>query len=273
MATSTNHSKNSDALSISIKPGRAGLIGVYLVVAAVILRTFVAEDVGTFLPGYLILESVFLVLYTLAWWRPLSLTWLTHVYLVIQSIVTLILLSFKPEFDFVIVLFIPLGYQAALFYTGRLRWVWTGIFVLLTGGSLIIFLGFLEGLSLAPTTMAGEFVVTAYIIVNQETEVAKARSQSLLNELSETNSRLKDYTSQVEELAAIREHNKLAATLRDTVGQIIFSISLTARSAQLLLEREPSRLPAEVSRLQSMTAEALSHLRLLISQLRPPQKL
>jgi len=254
------------------KPGAPGLIGVYLVFAALVARTFTSADVGTLLRRYLGLESLFLVLFTAAWWRPRSPGWLIHVYFAVQSSIVLVLLSFNPEFDFVVLLFFLLSYQASLFFDGRVRWAWVVSFVLLTGGSLIAFLGPLRGLALALTTMAAEVVVAAFVIVNQETESAKAKSQSLVRELSETNRQLQLYAGQVEGMAAVQERDRLAMALRDRVSQMIFSISLTARSAQLLLEREPSRVPAELGRLQSMTAEALSQLRLLISQLRPPQE-
>ena len=70
----------------------------------------------------------------------------------------------------------------------------------------------------------------------------------------------------------MQERNRLARELHDTVSQQIFSISLTTRSAQLLLEREPDRVPEILKRLQSMTLDALSQLRLFITQLHPPQK-
>ena len=70
----------------------------------------------------------------------------------------------------------------------------------------------------------------------------------------------------------MQERNRLARELHDTVSQLIFSISLTARSAQLLLKRDPARVPEQLNRLQEMTTDALSQLRSLITQLRPPQK-
>jgi signal transduction histidine kinase len=70
----------------------------------------------------------------------------------------------------------------------------------------------------------------------------------------------------------MQERNRLARDLHDTVSQLIFSISLTTRSAQLLLEKDPARLPEVLKRLQQMTSDALSQLRSFITQLRPPQK-
>jgi signal transduction histidine kinase len=110
------------------------------------------------------------------------------------------------------------------------------------------------------------------VIVNQETEKARQNSQALLNELQATHEQLESYMAQVEELTTIEERNRLARDLHDTVSQLIFSISLTSRSAQLLLKKDPARVGEEISRLQNVSSAALSQLRSLITQLRPPQK-
>ena len=52
-------------------------------------------------------------------------------------------------------------------------------------------------------------------------------------------------------------------------GDLTPVLILTARSAQLLLERDPGRVPEQLLRLQEMTGEALSQLRSLITQMRP----
>ena len=149
-------------------------------------------------------------------------------------------------------------------------WGWVGIFIFLSGASLIFFHGLTKGLALSLTTIAADLVAPAYFIVSHENEQARRRSQVLLGELQEAHQRLQAYASQVEDLAALQERNRLARELHDTVSQLIFSISLTTRSAQVLLHSDPARLPEQLERLQSMTGEALAQLRSLITRLRPP---
>ena len=255
-----------------LKPSRIGLIATYLAFLAVITRTLTSEKTSPILTGYLGFELVFIILFSVAFLRPSLPGWLRHFYFALQSALVLELLSFQPEFDFVVLFFLLLTYQASLFFTGRMRWMWVMGLVLLTGGSLIFHLGLLRGLALSLTTIAAEIVFPAYLIVNQETETARAKSQSLLDELQSKHNQLESYAGQVEELAAMQERNRLARELHDKVSQFMFSISLTTRSAQLLLVRDPGCLPEQLARLQELTTEALSQLRSLISQLRPPQK-
>jgi signal transduction histidine kinase len=263
-----------DATQINPPPvrlGRTGLIVVYLVFLAVVVRTLALEDIRPLLPIYLIVEFLFLFLYTAVITTSSLPAWLLDLYFALQSSLILWLISFFPEFDFLILLFLLLSLQATLVYRGRKLWIWVGIFAFLSGSSLIYFLGPTRGLALSLTTITAEFVIPAYLIVYSENEHARCRSQALLAELQAANQRLQSYADQVEDLSAVQERNRLARQLHDTVSQQIFSISLNARSAQVLLDTDPSRLPGLMDRLQALTSEALSQLRSLITQLRPPQ--
>ena len=265
-------SERMNSSAAPLKPGRIGMIAVYLAFAAVVVRTLGVEDNRPYLPWYVGLELIYLILYTLVLWKYNLPRWLMHLYLVLQCLLALWLLSLRPQFDFVVLLFALLTYQVSLVFVGRLRWIWIGILVFLTGGSLIFYLGALRGLALALTNMAAEIVIPAFISVNHEVEIARTKSQVLLSELQVTHQRLQVYTVQVEELAVMQERNRLARELHDTVSQLIFSISLTTRSAQLLLAKDPLRVAEELHHLQAMAGDALSQLRSLITQLRPSQK-
>jgi len=258
---------------VPIKLGRAGYLALYLVFAAVMARTLAMEGLRLQLATFLAGELIFLLFFSVVFWVPNLPGWLLHIHFTFQSLLILWLISLYTEFDFLILLYLLLSGQASVVFGGRTRWGWVGIFVLFSGGSLIYFLGTVRGLSLSLTTIAAEFIIPAYIIVYHENENARRQSQTLLSKVEQANQRLQSYTSQIEDLAVLQERNRLARQLHDTVSQLVFSISLTARSAQVLLISDPSRLPEQFERLQSMTGEALAQLRSLITSLRPPQDL
>jgi len=253
---------------------RLGIIGaivLYLVFASVLARTLAIDSLRPRLLTYLTAEALFLFLYTVALFLPRLPGWLLHPYFCLQSGLIFWLISLHPDFDFLILLYLLLSAQASVVFSGRTMWAWIGTFMLFSGASLIYFHGLARGLALSLTTIAAELVVPAYFIVTRENEIARRQSQALLGELQETNQRLQAYASQVEDLAALQERNRLARELHDTVSQLVFSISLTTRSAQMLLKTDPARLPEQLERLQSMTGDALAQLRSLISRLRPPE--
>jgi len=249
-----------------------GAIAIYLLFIAVVVRTLGSTDIRDNLPWYLGLGLAYIFLYSVVLWLPGIRPGLLHVYFVVQSAIILALLSLNPELDFLSLLFLLLCAQAALVFPSRTCWFWVCILILLTGGSLMFYLGALRGLSLGLTTMAGCIIIPAYIIANQEIEMAQLKSQAMLSELQVTHQQLQAYAGQVEELAAIEERNRLARELHDSISQTIFSIVLNTRSAQILVQRDPARVRLQLEQLQSLAQDALAEMRGLIAQLRPSQK-
>jgi signal transduction histidine kinase len=258
--------------TLHLKPSWIGIITVYLVFLAVCARAWVTVEMRPFFSEFLPWVIIFIILYTLVIWQYHLPNWLMHAYLTFQSIITLVLISYRPEFDQTTLLFVMLSYQVALYFSGKMRLIWLAGLIGLNCCSLIYFLGVIDGLAFSLSNVAAEIVIPAFIIVSQEIEASRVKGQSLVSELQATHQQLKGYASQVEELASVQERIRLARELHDSVSQLIFSINLTARSAQLTLKKDPARLPDLLKKLQEMATEALSQLRSLISQLRPPQE-
>ena len=244
------------------------MIAIYLAFVAEVARTLTSPKIGDLSVWYLALFLPLILLFTAVLLRPGIHRGLLHLYFLVQSAIVLVLLSLNPQLDFVTTLFVLLSYQAALVFTGPTRWMWVGILVLLTPGSLTFYLG-LKGLALGLVTMAFGIVLPAYVTVIEETEMARAKSQAMLDELQETHQQLQSYADQVEELAAMDERSRLARELHDSVSQTMFSIVLNTRSTQILLERNPDRVRPQLEQLQELTQNALAEMRGLIAQLRP----
>jgi signal transduction histidine kinase len=243
-------------------------MAVYLFYSAILARSLAEQALRPHMPLYLVLELAFLLLFTLVLWRPGLWPGMLHLYFCVQTVLVLVLISLHPEFDFVVNLFVLLSFQAALVFTDPMRWIWVGLFVFLTGGSLIFYLG-VTGLAMTVLSMVGCILFAAYVVTNQEVEMARLQSQIMLNELQETHQKLEQRASQVEELAVIEERNRLARDLHDSVSQTMFSIVLNIRTAQILLERNPAQMRPQLEQLQGLTQNALGQMRSLIAQLRP----
>jgi signal transduction histidine kinase len=251
------------------RPSPIVLAAVYFFYATVILRTLAETGaLASWLLVYLALEFLFGVLFTLVLWLPFRPGSWRHIYFSFQALLGVFLVVLHPHLDFTNVLLVMLSFQAALIFSGRIRWIWVAILLLLIILSLMIFLG-LYGLALAllPTTVA--IVFPAYVIVTQEIEAGQQKQQALLAELQQTNQRLTAYAGQVEELSGIHERNRLARELHDSVSQTMFSIGLHSRSARILLERDPDRLRPQLELLQLLTQNALAEMRSLIADLHP----
>jgi signal transduction histidine kinase len=251
------------------RPGWLAASAVYLFYAAVVLRTLALQVVWPRLPVYLALELFYLLLFSVMLWRPVQRQSLRQVYFLVQALVVFGLQALRLRFDFIIVLYIPLCYQAALLLRSPARWLWVAGYLLLSAVPLAFALGALQGLAIALLPMTACIIFPAYVIVNQELEAASRTSQALLLELREANRRLQAYADQVQQLSVIQERNRLARELHDSVSQTMFGITLHTHAARILLERDPNRLRPELEQLRTLAQSALAEMRGLIAQLRP----
>jgi signal transduction histidine kinase len=253
---------------------QVGVIALFVLCAAVVSRSLANAyiNIPTLFPEYLGAALIFLLLFILIMWRNTLPNGLLHLYFLFQSFLVAYLLFLPPHLDFINVLFILLSYQVALVNIGRGLWIWCGIFIALTLGILIYFRGVLPGIAYSTTPIAGCIIFPVYVIANKAQELARAQSQKFLDELQEKHQQLELQTSQLEQIAAIEERNRLARELHDSVSQTLFSIMLNTRAIQILQERNPTRVRPQLFQLQKLTQDALSEMRSLIVQLRPQHK-
>jgi signal transduction histidine kinase len=132
----------------------------------------------------------------------------------------------------------------------------------------LITYGFAAGIGFGLTYVAASLMVAILGSSTQKSDLAQAKSQILLGELQRANRKLQDYAEQVEILAITEERNRLARELHDSVSQTIFSMTLTAQSARILLEKDPTRVSNLLDHLQSLSQSALAEMRTLIQEFR-----
>ncbi len=254
---------------IPTRPGRVGIAALYLLLAALVARTLTWANRPDQSSNYVLLFSLFTLLFTALLWHPNLRRPLLHLYLIVESLVTLLLLSLDPDIDAITVLFIVLAFHSALLFTGSTRWVWVAILDLAIPISLVVFLGPLRGLSAGFLPMAVGIIVPAIVAANEETEGARLVSERLVSELQDAHEQLDTRARQVQEVAALEERSRLARELHDSVSQTIFAITLDARSAQVLLQRDPEKVRPQLEHLVALARNALAEMRQLIAERRP----
>jgi signal transduction histidine kinase len=191
------------------------------------------------------------------------------VYFTLQTALILYYGILQPYEDTWGLLVLIIALQIVECYSGRPAIYWGGALFALMTITMLLTHGLLQGLGYALTYLAAAMIFISFDTIYLRAEKAKAESQRLLSELQQAHQRLKASASQVEVLAAANERNRLTHELHDSVGQIIFSINLTAQTARILVDKDPSRLSGQLDLLQELTGQALSQMRTLISQWRP----
>jgi signal transduction histidine kinase len=74
---------------------------------------------------------------------------------------------------------------------------------------------------------------------------------------------------QAQTLAALQERQRLARKLHDSVSQMLYSIALSARTARILLDRDPTQVGDVLDDVLGLAKAGLAEMRALISELRP----
>jgi signal transduction histidine kinase len=126
-----------------------------------------------------------------------------------------------------------------------------------------------EAFALSLVFTAGNVLLGSYALATRRAQTARNQNQSLARDVQEANQQLQAYVVQLEGMAAARERNRLARELHDAVTQTVFSITLTAQSAALLLQRDPARVGAQLEHLDKLAQSALNEIQTLVSELSP----
>lgn len=185
----------------------------------------------------------------------------------LQTCIGLLLLLGVSRMDFFALLFIPPCAQSVLHFPIKTAVKWIGAIGILMEAALLVHFPLQESISYAIIYPAAIFLFTGLIYLALEAEKAQNRSEILLVDLQVANRRLQEYAVQVEELAAVKERNRLARELHDSVTQIIFGLTLSAQAARIMLVRDPARVASQLDHIQDLAQKALAEMRSLIQEM------
>jgi len=192
------------------------------------------------------------------------------VYLLLQTGLTFILLASPGSADFFAILFAIPSMQVMQHFSRKIWVAWMGLCVLVTT-LLLVRTYESQAYALVLVYAVGNVFYGFYAEAIRQAQTIHAENLKLVRDLQDANQKLKTYSTQMEQLVVARERNRLARDLHDSVTQTVFSMTLTTQSAQLLLERDPAKIEAQLDRLNQLARNALSEMQLLISELKPEE--
>lgn len=179
------------------------------------------------------------------------------IYLIVQGVITTILLLIPPLLDTFAILFIAILLQVTPIMTMRNSFLLVAAFSIAASTTFLLDEGF-------PDSLGQIFVYTASYLLVASFNIA-------ISQLEKTQRQLEAYVQQAEELAAMKERNRLARELHDSVTQTIFGMTFAAETARSQLERDPDQVPTLLDNLSNLAESALSEMRSLVFELRPPK--
>ncbi|HSB67225.1 MAG TPA: sensor histidine kinase [Anaerolineales bacterium] len=243
-----------------------------LIYAAVTMRTFLLYRDTPVLGQVMGLLALYLFLFVAELVSMRRGSFWFNIYLILQIILVSFLI-YVPEFgeDYFSLLYAVLGMQIMERISNNTSLLWILIFLSLIGYKFIRFSGPMEGLTLL--LLFGSIIIflasCSYAI--RRAQQATRHSQLLMQQLQEANQQLEQYANTQKRLGIVRERQRLARELHDSVTQTIFSMTLTTQSAVLILDKNPTLLAPQLERLKQLAQSAMVEMHTLISELRPEQ--
>ncbi len=121
-----------------------------------------------------------------------------------------------------------------------------------------------------PIFLAGLIFILVFTQVAVGEERARKEVERLLSELQETNRQLREYSLKAEELAVMKERNRMAREIHDGLGHYLTTINIQIQAALATLEKTPERARELLLKAGNQSQEALSDVRDSVATLRAP---
>lgn len=122
-----------------------------------------------------------------------------------------------------------------------------------------------EGL---PTFLAGIIFIIVFTQMALAEEKSKREVERLVSELTLANQRLREYSQQVEDLATVKERNRMAREIHDGLGHYLTTINMQLNAARAISPSNPAQSAEMLAKAQLLTQDALRDVRQSVTALR-----
>ncbi len=193
-----------------------------------------------------------------------------HLYLLVQTAITVTLFLWHPSLTFYIIWFYVLSIEATMVLPRRAANAWIAAFII----AMIVIL--LAGTNLAtalitmPIYLAGFFFFITFANATRQANQARQESQRLLEELQTAHRKLQEYAAQAETLAVAEERNRLAREMHDTIGHRLTVAAVQLEGVQRLIRHDPDKAEHMAATVREQVRAALQELRQTVATLREP---
>jgi signal transduction histidine kinase len=237
-----------------------------LLFIGVLIRSVLIFSGSAYLPQVLGLLSAWLVLAASETIISKRVRYYFLLYLVCQTTLVFVLIN-TPDFeDFFAALLIIISMQVMIRLNPKAGFAWMGLCALIM--VLVMFRTYQsQAVALALIYTGANILFGSYTLAARRSQEARLQNESLAKQLQEANNDLNALSVQREEIALMKERSRLARDMHDSVTQTVFSMSLAAQSAQLMLAREPASVENQLKRIGNLSQRALSEMKLLVSEL------
>lgn len=111
------------------------------------------------------------------------------------------------------------------------------------------------------------FSVMMFFLLRKERH-SRFKAEALSRKLDAANDQLREYSAQIEELAATQERNRIAREIHDTLGHSLTVVNMQLETARALLSADVEKASGFIEKAQTMTKKGLSDVRASVASLR-----
>lgn len=182
-------------------------------------------------------------------------------YFVIQLSLAAVLILLRGSSGELALILLPLAGQSALLLpTQSMISVCILIYVTLVM-PLLLRSRWIDAIAIA--MVYGTGIVFVVVFTRVATSESEARTA-----LAEANQLLRDHATEVEELAATTERNRLAREIHDGLGHYLTVVNVQIGAARTILDQDRRRALEHLSKAQALTQEGLAEVRRSVATLR-----
>jgi signal transduction histidine kinase len=241
--------------------------------SAVVSMGYVLNSLGRFRAVLLIVLAVAYLINGVAgyvWARKGSALRRAIIYLAIQFGIgaTLLFLARSPVIMFAM---LPLAGQAVVLLSRHIMFAACAVMWLLLVVPMTILIGWRPALVLGAFFLAGIVFVVVITELAVKEQRANREVERLVAELQSANDKLRQYADQVEELATLKERNRLAREIHDSLGHYLTVVIVQIEAAMALIEKDRERSLDGLRKAQGLAQKGLAEVRESVAALRAPR--
>lgn len=119
-----------------------------------------------------------------------------------------------------------------------------------------------------PIFVSGQVFILVFTQMAVSEEQARHEIQNLVKDLEAANRRLREYAFQVEDLAVVKERNRLAREIHDGLGHHLTALNMQIKAARAILASNSRKAADLLTNAEGLTLTALVDVRQSVSALR-----
>jgi signal transduction histidine kinase len=195
---------------------------------------------------------------------------LLHVgYFVTQIILGVMIIYLGGGVGFNAMILLPLAGHSVVLLPELWRYAVNGLIVSVYAVTIRLMTGGWDPVwSNLPIFVAGQVFILVFTQMAVSEEQARHEIQSLVEELEGANQQLREYALQAEDLAIVKERNRMAREIHDGLGHHLTALNMQVKAAKAVLAINPVKAEELLGNAENLTQKALVDVRQSVSSLR-----